>query len=529
MTNDARVMTDARPPQPTLVHNERGLPHRLWLDWVVVFVAALALYVVTCAPDILMGDNGVPQLRVPAFPPTPAKAMRDNLVQVHPLYLGLAKVFTWLPVGNLAYRVTLASAWFGAMAVANIFVAVRVLTGSRWAALIGALSAALGHTFWQHCVLAEVLSLVAACLTAELLAFVLFARTGRVGCFLLAGLINGLSISNHLLGALAIPVYVVLIALWWVRGLVRGVHILGWMGFWLLGASIYLYVVLQAMLETGQVVLMIRSATTGTWPATNVGVSLSTLGRVVAYLLMEYPTLLILLAVPAIWMRPLQSGDRAIKWAVAGVAAVQFLFAARYPIMDQYTYFVPFYACMAILIGLGARVLIRQWPWTRWAGCGLAVLPVMVYVFLPSLVRQTGYNPFTRELAYRDPYKYFLTPWQQWNTGARRYAEEAFQILPKDAIFFADPTPAVALLYLQKIEGKRQDVTIVFAWDNLELEGLLKPSIPSFGPRWVRPVYTADIKPRYAPAAFIRDCKFVKEGVLYRVEPPQEWPAKPWK
>jgi hypothetical protein len=157
------------------------LPSQLWLDWAIVFVLALILYAATCAPDVLLGDSGAFQIRVPRFPPTPATEMPDSLVGVHPMYLALAHPFTWLPVGNLAYRVNLASAGFGAMALASVFVLVRLMTDSRWAAAIGTLSAGLGHTFWAFSVVAECLTLVAACLTAELLAVRPPHFTGRPG------------------------------------------------------------------------------------------------------------------------------------------------------------------------------------------------------------------------------------------------------------------------------------------------------------------------------------------------------------
>jgi len=521
-------MANVAMPPTTPGAETSALPSRLWLDWSVVFPVSLILYAATCAPDVLMSDSGVYHLRVALFPPTPAKYMVDDLVQVHPLYLLLAKPFTWLPIGTIPFRVNLASAWFGAMALANVFASVRLLTGSRWAAVIGSLSVGLGHTFWAFSVIAECLTLAAACLTAELLFLTIFARTGRPRWFLAAALINGLSISNHMMGGLCTPVYTVLALMWWRRGRLRGQDLWAGAGLWVVGASPYLFIILRAVMETGQVVRILRSATTGTWPAAHFGIGLSLLGKVGAYLLLQYPTLLILLAIVALWTRPLHEAYHPLKWTVFGVAGMQFVFAARYPRPDQYSFFVPFYACVGIATGLGAWTVIKRWKAARWAGLLLALVPVAVYTVLPSAARRLELKLFTRELPYRDPYEFFLKPWRNGDDGVRRYAEELFRTLPKDAILFADPTPAGALFYLQAVEGKRPDLRIVFMWDNLPLDSLLKPNIPSFGPRWVRPVYAVDTRARYAPAAFIRDCRFVKEGIVYRVEPPDQWPPKPW-
>jgi len=473
-----------------------------------------------------MSDSGVYQLRVAHFPPSPARYMPDALVHVHPLYLGAAKVFTWLPVGNIAYRVNLTSACFGAMALASVFAAVRLLTGSRWAATLGTLSVGLGHTFWAYAVIAECLTLAAACLTTELLFLLAFAHTGRARWFLAAALINGLSISNHMMGALATPVYAVLTIVWLRRGSLSWADVFGALGLWLVGTSFYLFIILRALTDTGDLAAVIRSATTGPWPATNVSITTSLLANVAGYLVLQYPTLLILLAALAIGVRPRQDGDRAVKWTIIGVTGVHFVFAARFPVKDQFVFFVACYASAGMLVGLGGWAITRRWRWTRWAGLVLAIVPVGVYMVLPTMARRVGFNPFTRALPYRDPYEFFLKPWRNGDYGVRRYIEEAFDKLPANAIVFADPTPGGAFLYVQNVEQKRPDVTFIWVWERLALERLL---VDTFPPRWDRPVYTVSNEKPYAPAAFVRDCRLIPDGVLYRVEPPRHLPKPPWR
>ncbi len=507
---------DARAPS--------ALPARLGWDWLIVFAAALVLYIATCAPDVLMGDSGVYQLRVPMFPPFPP--LKDTLVQVHPLYLIIAKVFTWLPVGNIAYRVNLASPFFGAMTAGWVFVSIRLLTHSRWAAAIGTLSVVLGHTFWAFSVVAECLTLASAFFTAEIFLLLLFARSGRKGWFLLALFLNGLSISNHMMGALATPAYVVLSIVWLRRGRLDGWDLLAGCGLWLGGTLLYGFLILRALLETGDLARVIRSATTGGWPATNLSITPSLLGKVAAYIGLQYPTLLGVLALVALWVRPIDSKLRAVTWALCGALAVHFVFAARYPRPDQYSFFVSFYGGLGILIGLGAWAVIRRWRWTSWALVVLAIVPVGVYAVLPPVARRLEFNPFTRELPYRDPYEFFLKPWQHNNTGVRRYVEEVFEILPKNAILFGDPTPAGALLYAQQVEKRRPDLRFAWVWDNMNMEQLL---LRTFPPQWLHPVYTVADDPEYAPKVFVRDCKLVPEGILYKVIPPRRYPKTPWK
>lgn len=501
-----------------------GLPPKLWRDAALVFAAGLAVYLATCAPDVLMGDSGVYQLRVPSFPPFPP--LKDALVQVHPLYLIIAKVFTWLPMWSVAYRVNLVSPLFGAITLASVFVGVRLLTGSRWAAAIGTLSAGLGHTFWAFAVVAECLTLASAFLTTELVALMIFARTGRTRWFMIAALLNGLSISNHMLGALATPVYAVLAVVWVRRGRLTWGEALTAAGLWLFGTGLYLVVILLTLLDTGDLLGVIRSATTGNWPALNVTITPSLVGKVAAYVGLQYPTLLVLLAVVAGWVAPVDERYRPIKWAVFGVVGLLFIFASRYPRPDQYSFFVSCWAAMGLLVGLGAWAMVRRWRWTRWAGVVLAVAPIGVYAVLPDVARRLELNPFTRALPYRDPYEFFLKPWQQGNDGVRRYVSEAFRDLPPDAILFGDPTPAGAFLYVQQIEGQRLDLKFAWIWDDRPLETLLWPTFP---PRWRHPVYTVANDAKYAPAAFVRDCELVPKGVLYEVKPPKHFPKSPWR
>src|SRR3990172_1746314 len=118
---------------------------RLWgpsgvgLVGAVVFVGALALYVRTAAPSVLGADSGefqfVPPVLGIAHPPGYA------------LYTLLGKLFSLLPLGEIAYRVNLMSGFFGAWAVGLVY-ACAVLAHApeakhRYWAVLGGVGAAL--------------------------------------------------------------------------------------------------------------------------------------------------------------------------------------------------------------------------------------------------------------------------------------------------------------------------------------------------------------------------------------------------
>lgn len=64
-----------------------------------------------------------------------------------------------IPIGQLAYRINLISAVFGALTVANLFLLVRLWLGKFLPALIAAITLAVSWTFWQQAVISETYTL----------------------------------------------------------------------------------------------------------------------------------------------------------------------------------------------------------------------------------------------------------------------------------------------------------------------------------------------------------------------------------
>jgi hypothetical protein len=77
----------------------------------------------------------------------------------YPLYVLLGKLFTLLPVKNVAWRVNLASAIFAALAIVVLYDIVRRLTARPLLSLLTALAFAFSATFWSQALIAEVYTL----------------------------------------------------------------------------------------------------------------------------------------------------------------------------------------------------------------------------------------------------------------------------------------------------------------------------------------------------------------------------------
>ena len=97
----------------------------------------------------------------------------------YPLHTLLSHLFSYLPIGTIAYRANLLSAVAGAVAVALAVLLARSLGRSRPASAFCALTIAFGSAFWGYAVLAEVYTLSAALLLAIMLWLVRWKQTRR--------------------------------------------------------------------------------------------------------------------------------------------------------------------------------------------------------------------------------------------------------------------------------------------------------------------------------------------------------------
>jgi hypothetical protein len=357
--------------------------------------------------------------------------------------------------------------------------------------------------------MSEVLGWTAFFLSAECLCAWAWATRRQVRWLLLLFFASGAALSNHLMAVLSLAVWSVWLVVEVVRRRAPVWLLAAAAGVWLAGGTLYWIVVALEYARTGSAAETLVSATVGRFggAAGNLGDLPRLFGRSLLYLGLNHPTPLVLAAAPG--LVALVRRRDGLAWAIVALAAVYFLWAARYDVPDQFSFFVPFYVLSSVLIGLGAgAVLAKPGRWRLAALLVLALVPVAVYAALPSAARAAGLKFFKREVPYRDPYVYFLQPWKRGDWGARRFAEEALAGLPQNAVLLPDSTTAPPLQCLQDVEGKRRDVLIVSPYDALfmehlgrywQSEGDLLPEIRAEGrrafvvsdhaayiPRWVR-------------------------------------------
>jgi hypothetical protein len=427
------------------------------LVWLVSVGAALALYVATMAPGLVWQDSGDYQL---------AAAQLDlsrpgDAVRVHPWFIVLAWALGHVGLWNYAYAANLASGLGAALAVGNVALLTRLVTGRTWPAVLAGITFAVGHGVWSHAVVAETYSWAAALVSAECLCAWAWRRSGKARWLLALLLVNGVAISNHLMAVLSLAVFGVWILSDALRGRAPAWLLPAGAVCWLIGGTLYWIVVGMEYERTGSILATLRSATVGAWGSSvfNVSDLVGLFGKSILYVGLNYPTPLALAMLAGVW--GLWRRREALGRLIVILAILYFVWAVRYKVADQYAFFIPFYVFGSVLIGAGVSVV---WPrlagLKAWGLVALALVPIAVYAVLPTAARTAGYVFFKRELPYRDPYIFFLQPWRTGDHSARQFAEEVLESLPPGAVLFSDTTPAPPLLCLQKLEGQRPDVQI---------------------------------------------------------------------
>lgn len=160
---------------------------------------AFLLYLCTLGPTITGEDSG--EFVVGAY------ALGIPHPPGYPLYCMVGHLFTWLPFGEVAWRVNLMSACFGAAAVSLLTLIAIHLTRNRFAAFAAALALACSREFWAQSVIAEVYSMHAFFFALCLLLLLLWNASRQVYLLYLFAFLFGLGVTVHYTLVLLAPVF----------------------------------------------------------------------------------------------------------------------------------------------------------------------------------------------------------------------------------------------------------------------------------------------------------------------------------
>jgi hypothetical protein len=365
----------------------------------ILAVVAFLLYLRTLAPSIvfLFDDTLEIQYVVPRL---------GILHQTgYPLYALLGKLFTLLiPLNDPAFRLNLFSAVTGAIAIAFVYLVAQKLTAHRVAAIIAAVTFAVGDTFWAQSVAAEVYAL------QMLLTGIVLYMTLRYGSLLTnralyaLAFAMGLALTHHRLTLLlypAIAIYVLLVN----RNFWRDYKTLARAAlFFIIPLSLYIYLPLRGAVGSADgtyentVTGFIDWIMASKYTAFLRGNPLNVQHDAVYFWTMFQNQFtfvgLVLAAIGLVWLARKKS-----EWTLLVVALiVEAGFAFNYRTDDVPVHFLTTFLLLAIFVGAGIDALISllsdikiQIPSLRLLPPALAILLSLLLFIVPLNLLATNY------------------------------------------------------------------------------------------------------------------------------------------
>jgi len=492
--------------------------NNLKASYIAVLLAAAVLYVATCAPGPLWQDSGMYQYRI-WHNDIEGKL---GLALSHPLYHIIGIGVKHIPLGEFAYRINLISAVAAALAVANLFLLLRLWLGKNLPAIIAAVTLALSWTTWQFASIAEVYTLHSALFLAELIMLFQYTKTKRIGFLYLLALFNGLAIANHMWGIIAFACYLIFLAVLLVQKQIRLRHLGVIAGLWVIGAAPYEYLIIRNIFENGFWPTVASALFGNEWrgDVLNVGLSARLIKENLIFLAYNFPTPNVIFFFAGLYGLKKVSPGRGFKNVLLALLVLFFAFAFRYTVPDRYAFFTPFYCLASAFIGVGMYLFFKRYPRKVYAILVLtfAFLPLPVYRFVPMVAERLKINiPTKRTIPYRNDYSYFLRPWQRGNNGPELFANEALESVENEAIIIADGTTVYPLWYLQQFKAISSDVKIVSRHENY-LNPIPFPEADNIDELMaVRAVYVVSPVADYCPDYLLKNYDFSKAGPIYRV------------
>lgn len=377
----------------------------------------------------------------------------------YPLFTLLAIPFSFLPFGEPAWRINLASAFFASLTCSVIYLFLERITKNKLAALAGALTLAFSKFFWHNALISEVFTLNTLLAGLLLLVFQIWQEKQQKQWLFLFLLIAGLGLTNHHTIVFLYPLFLI----WFL--VKKGWKELQWLDYLkgsailLAGFSPYLYVILAAKTQpflnwenpqnlTGFIRLFTR-ATYGSLSISAAGITkIPLIDRIYGLTgchLVNFSFGFIPAILGIYWGIKKQrgwlvfvlsafliTGPLFVLYTGLNTGSPDFLF-----IVERFLIFPTVF--LAVLAGFGF-VWINRLAKKRWLGWLLLVFPLGMLVLNFNQVNQRS------------------------NYFGRYFAEDLFQTVPQESILLVEGDAKVgAAFYYQKVLGERKNVKIIVA------------------------------------------------------------------
>lgn len=421
-------------------------------DWLWGFAAwgvPFLVYLRTLAPTVYGLDSA--ELTTGAY----------TLGIVHapgsPAYLLIGHLFTWLPFGDVGYRLNLMSAGATALTALFLYNILWHLTGQRFIALMSAWFAAFTYYFWISAAAAELYSLNATFVAALIWLALKWRDDGAASRVYLFAFLFGFGLGTHMMLILLAPGFAWLLLnsphrLWRQPRRVLGTAVCG-----ALGAAVYLYLPIRYLANPSfDYARYYWGVNLATWD----GFWWMVTARMFRSLFFAMP----LDQIPrelALYAYRLWSNFSGLGLVIGIIGLVaefkrrqtlqiglllmlagHLAFYIPYGAADKDTMFLPTFVIWAIWVGLGFDVL-RQQISRRVAAHNYLVPALTALLAAGTLVLNFNYVDLSHD----------------WRT--RQWGESILSSVEPNAYYFGTWADVPILEYLQFVEGQRRDVTSI--------------------------------------------------------------------
>lgn len=477
-------------------------------DWwsPATFFLPLLLYLLTLAPTVYNLDSAELTTAVAT----------DGVIRAtgYPLYLLLGKLFAWLPLGDVGYRLNLFSAVCGA---ATLFLADRILQRlevGRWARL-GALGLlATAPYFWAMSLIAEVYTLHTALMAGVVLLLLRWSEAPTLLRLAAAGLLLGLSCGNHAATVLLAPGCVWYVATQRRRDWLRPHVVAAVVAATLAGLAVYLLLPWRYGQNpvfnyagqydaTGTFVPVDLQTWRGFWWLVS-GKAFA--GQMFGYRPAELGAEIgafgaqLWLAFFAVGVGPglvgaavLLRRDRRLGGMLLLMFLANAVFYINYRVVDKASMYLPAYLVWALWLGVGYETVVG---WVRQAAVARR------WIWLPRIIMA---GAVVLALLWTWPR---VDRSDDWST--REQSAAILEAAQPNALIFGwwDTVPAVQ--YMQLVEGQRPDVTAInrFLISGADMNRLILRELGR------RPIYIDN-----PSVELLRRARVTAVGPLYLLEP----------
>lgn len=286
-----------------------------------------------------------------------------------PVFTWIGHLFTFIPVGDIAYRVNLMSAFFGALVIPIVYMIIRIFAlkskdgfenfASRCGAILGSLSLAFSIYYWSDAEIADKVTLYTFFIASTILVALVWADKKDIRLIYLLSLLFGLSVGAYPTNILYMPSFLVFLFLVDSKVLTNKKTLVSLIGIFIpivLIPFLYLYIrawqtPVYAYADIRNINTFLNFITAREYSHIPFSLPLSKgLGLYFRYLFSNVSMVGVVIGVIGIGL----SLKRNMLWSafLASLSFINIFFFAQYNSFDIYLKFFPSYMIFSIFIGL---------------------------------------------------------------------------------------------------------------------------------------------------------------------------------